>query len=241
MNQLLRTDMRAHQRKWAWDTYNSLVNGQKVSPDLETFACLWHISKKTADPILNVDRNRLGFPSCRVLFAEMMKHSSSLRTKQEHFPQDLYEEIILTFGLMDDQAGTAVALRALQQRFDVYPAVGTARSIVLQLARVGHKNAAGFRSRRLNLNREMKERVAQVSKVLASFKTRRVEALAQEGVKFEELEGRALFEESLQLLSDLLRYVAQMRLDGGAAVVSGVSELSQRAAEEMGVPDCVPW
>jgi hypothetical protein len=77
-----------------------------------------------------------------------------------------------------------------------------------------------------------------VTKVLQAFKKQRVEALQQQGISFEKLQGDAKLEETLVLLSDLLRYAAQARNHGKEY---SVSEASKQAAQKMGVPDCAPW
>jgi pentatricopeptide repeat protein len=245
MNQLLMVDSQS-QKYWAWDTYTALVQQYGVRPDFNTYGYLWHLAKKAVDPVLNRRAYKSPFLSKdfengaapRFLFAEMAKWRSSL-TKKEKLPRELYDLIILSFSLAHDQPGTAVALRALQRHFNMYPNEHSVRTIVLQLTRVGIKNEVGLPPRRLNLNKspQVKERVAQVTKIMQEFKKQRVEALRQQGIVFEELEGDAKLEESLILLSDLLRFVQLSRLFEGQSV----TELSRAAAEQMGVPDCATW
>lgn len=239
MNQLLLSDLRGHRKQWAWSTYTSLVRRTGVQPDLDTYICLWQLMKRAKDPVLIRESRRDNFTTCRYLFAEMVQRAASL-TGKEPFPRQLYDLIITSFGLSDDQPGTAVALRALQKYFNMYPNEDTVRSIILQLARVGHVNAAGIRPRRLNLNSATKERINQVTKVLQTFKRAREDLLAQQGVMFDELNDQGKLEESILLLSDLLRYVAQSRIIDGTEI-SHASQLSKIAAEEMAVPDCVVW
>ncbi|RFU32040.1 hypothetical protein B7463_g4311, partial [Scytalidium lignicola] len=239
MNQLLLSDLRSHRKQWAWSTYTTLVKRSGVRPDLDTYACLWQLMKKAKDPVLTRESRRDNFTTCRYLFAEMVQRASSLIEK-EQFPRELYDLIITSFGLSDDQPGTAVALRALQRYFNIYPNEDTVRSIILQLARVGHVNAAGVRPRRLNLNSATKERINQVTKVLHTFKRARENILLNQGIVFDELDDQGKLEESILLLSDLLRYVAGSRIVDETEI-SDVSQLSKIAAEEMAVPDCVPW
>jgi len=122
----------------------------------------------------------------------------------------------------------------------MYPNEGTVRSIILQLARVGHVNAVGIRPRRLNLNSATKERINQVTKLLQTFKRAREDLLLQQGIVFDKLDDQGKLEESILLLSDLLRYVAQSRLIDGSDI-NNASQLSKTAAEEMAVPDCASW
>jgi hypothetical protein len=127
----------------------------------------------------------------------------------------------------------------LQQLFNLYPNEQTVRTVVLQLARLRLRNAAGSRPRRLDLNKATKARIAQVTEVLAAFKNQRAEELLQHGIVFEELPEEAKLEESLLLLSHLLQHVYKAKMSGLEAPGSNV--MSKMAAEQMGVPDSDPW
>jgi pentatricopeptide repeat protein len=236
MNQLIMVDTKSHQSQWAWDTYHSLVDVHGVAPDFETFEFLWHLMKKATDPVSKGSHRP--FATCRSLFAEMVKRAPMLN-KGGKMPRDLYDEVILCFSLAEDQVGTAVALRALQQLFNLYPNEQTVRTVVLQLARLRLRNAAGSRPRRLDLNKATKARIAQVTEVLAAFKNQRAEELLQHGIVFEELPEEAKLEESLLLLSHLLQHVYKAKMSGLEAPGSNV--MSKMAAEQMGVPASDPW
>jgi pentatricopeptide repeat protein len=236
MNQLIMVDAKSHQSQWAWDTYLSLVDTHGVVPDFETFVFLWHLMKKATDPVSKGSHRP--FATCRSLFAEMVKRAPDLN-RGDKMPRDLYDEVILCFSLAEDQVGTAVALRALQRLFNLYPTEKTVRTVVLQLARLRLRNAAGSRPRRLDLNKATQARIAQVTEVLAAFKDQRTEELLNHGIKFEELPEEAKLEESLLLLSNLLRYVYQAKMNGLEA--PSASEMSKLTAEQMGVPECDPW
>ncbi|KAG4433551.1 hypothetical protein IFR05_010976 [Cadophora sp. M221] len=239
MNELLLTNRRAHDKKSALETYQTATEEQGVAPDLNTYKVLWALLKKDVDPIRGPNRpgssDRYG--RCRNLFADMISKLSSSST--EAFPEDLYRLIVQTFSLAQDLAGTAVALGALQQRFEAYPDPETARIVVLQLARLGLKNELGVEPARLNTDLSMtRERIATVTSILQQFKDQRVEALLQKGIKFDELEGSALKEEPLILLSELLRFAErQVALEESGST----AEKSKLAAEAMGVPDCSAW
>ncbi|KAI9640811.1 hypothetical protein NHQ30_010651 [Ciborinia camelliae] len=214
--------------------YDFIRDGLK--PDIETFLLLWHNLKQRA-----MQRHiRSNFFDARALFAEMMKWAEQLKTElgADDFPQDIYNLIILSFGLGDDQAGTAVAMRALQRYFGTYPTDDTARSIVLQITSIGVISSP--KVRRLNLNKGTKERAQQVMRIIEMLRSQRIEALAKIGIVYDDLQGQAKSEETLTLLSDFLRIVALQRSgteDGRADIVG----LCTTAAKEMGVPDCVPW
>jgi hypothetical protein len=238
MNQLLLTDLRGKKRTWLWDTYSWMINSG-VHPDLQTYSILWTMMKKSHDPIVSGgDKMYRGFTTCRRLFAEMIKYIPVI-SGAEPFPRELYESIILSFSLTEDQAGTAVALRALQRYYRIYPSEETARTIVLQLARLGLADEAGLKPKRLNLSSPViRERIAQVTKILGTFKTQRAEALLQQGIVFDQLQGEMRLEETVLLLSDLLRYAAQARLAGEERHNYNAALSSRAAAEQMNAPEC---
>ncbi|KAL3423542.1 pentatricopeptide repeat domain-containing protein [Phlyctema vagabunda] len=232
MNQMLSVDTFSHKSNWAWDKYFSFVRERGVRPDYDTYKCLWFLMKKNADPLVTRVNNKT---SCRSLFAEMLNYSALL-TESGEMPRDLYDTILLSFGLVDDQIGTAIALHALKHHFGTYPTPATARTVVLQLSRAGRKNAVGLRPRRLKLDSVTKGRIDQVSQVLAEFRDQRVEALARQGIVFEEIQGDAKLNESLMLLCDVLGYAAAERNPD-----EDIMQLTLAAAEEMGVPEFSPW
>ncbi|CAD6448187.1 4e3dd09c-06ab-4fb2-8753-2f036fae7b6d [Sclerotinia trifoliorum] len=233
MNTVLKTDAR-----FSVDTkqiyYTFVTDG--VKPDITTFLHLWHNLKQR-----NMQRHkRHNFFVPRELFAEMMTWANKLKAElgKDGLPRELYNLIIMNFGLVDDQAGTAVALRALQRYFGIYPTDDTARSIILQVTSVGA--ITGPLVRRLNINKGTKERVRQVTQVLGLLQSQRAEALAKLGINYDDLQGQAKSEEALNLLSDLLRIVT-LQVNSGQDGRTDVVKSSKRAAKVMGVPDCVPW
>jgi pentatricopeptide repeat protein len=243
MNELLLCDTRAGITSWAWDTYYSLTKGTDVRPDFDTYKILWNLMKRAMDPIrgLDPDRRPVNFTTCRKLFADMVERGPLL-TSKETLPREIYDLIILSFSLRMDQAGTAVALRALQRHFGLYPDEETARTVVMQLARFGLVDEFGRKLKRINRHSAVtKERIANVTRILEMFKNQRIEILAQQGIVFDQLRGDARSEESLLLLSDLLRYVARARIAAEERPNYNAAMASKRAAEQMGVPDCVPW
>ncbi|KAF7949862.1 uncharacterized protein EAE97_003371 [Botrytis byssoidea] len=207
-----------------------------VKPNIETFSQLWHSLKQR-----NMQRHRRHtFFTPAELFAEMMRwrHELKAELRKDDLPKDLYNSIILNFGLVDDQPGTAVALRAMQKYFGTYPTDDTARNIVLQITAIGATTGPALR--RLNINKGTKERVRQVTKVLAMLQSQRIEALAELGIVYDDLREQAKSEEALTILSDLLRIVA-LQVNGGQEGRMDIVKSSQTAAKMMGVPDCVPW
>jgi tetratricopeptide (TPR) repeat protein len=242
MNELLNMDSRNHKRDWAWSTYLSLTKAGGVRPNYQTFTVLYGLVCQSLDPIqVASPRQRPKFTTPQQLFAEMMKHKAFLE-KDGKAPQELYDAIILAFSLAEDQAGTAVALKALQQHFGTFPSEQTARTIILQLTRLGQTNKAGYKSRRLNLSsRITKERYAHVTKILQRFKQERTEALLEQGIVYEELSEEEKLEEASIGLSDLLRHAFQSKIAPEKRKIYTALEVSKRAAEVMGVPECIPW
>ncbi len=242
MNELLLANTRAHDKKSAFETYQTATEEQDVPPDFDTYKILWGLLKKEVDPIVSFNKPERSdrFRKCRGLFADMIRKLPSLTNRE--FPRDLYQLIVQSFSLAQDLAGTAVAMRALQRRFNIYPEPETARVVVLQLARLGLVNEAGLEPRRLDMNSSItRERVANVTKILQRFKDQRVEALRQQGIKFDQLKGNAKLEEPLMLLTDLLRFADQQACYLGDDNTLTAAERSQRASETMGVPDCIAW
>jgi hypothetical protein len=236
MNQMILANVREHQGAWAWDTYFTLVNKQGVRPDFDTFTILWDLMRKASSQVAKFSQGG-SFTSCRELFFEMMKRSEILREK-EGMPQEVYDMTILGFSLAQDIPGTAVALHALQQHFHMYPTESTVRTIVLQLARLGNRDSEGRIQKHLTLSKKSTQiRIHEVTKVLATFKKRRMDALMEQGIVYQELEDGAKSEQSLIILTDLLHFVNQVHSGNDESA----SRNSREAAAMMGVQDCDPW
>ncbi|RDL36669.1 uncharacterized protein BP5553_06021 [Venustampulla echinocandica] len=242
MNELLSMDSKSHRRDWVWKTYRSMTEYGGIHPDFETFTVLWHNLVQASQGVVRKRQERVeGFPTARQLFAEMMEHRTVLN-RGEPVPQELYDSIVLGFSLVEDQAGTAVALKALLQYFNTAPNEGTARTIILQLARLGQTNEAGYKTRRLNLrNNATKERISNVTKIFHKFKQDRDEELLRRGVVFQNLSDQEKREEALLVLSDLLRFAFQTKAESEDRKIYTALEVSKRASLEMGVPECTPW
>ncbi|KAE9381722.1 hypothetical protein N431DRAFT_491042 [Stipitochalara longipes BDJ] len=238
MNQLLLCNSRAHKTGRAWDTYYTLSTESGVQPDVDTYKILWDLMKKATSPLIGRPSARpVSFTTCRRLFADMME-----RGGKEDLTQETYDSIILSFSHALDQPGIAVALWALQRRFGMYPTMETIRIIMLQLTRLGLTNDVGSKPRRLNLRSSLtQERLAHVTGILETFRDQRIEVLLQQGIVFDELEGDAKAEEMLLLVSDVLRYVAHARIAAEERHNYNAAIASEIAAEQMGVPEYVPW
>lgn len=238
MNQLLLLDLKMKQKTWAWDTYSSMTTNHGLKPNIQTFTVLWNMEKRTVD-LINGPRQKIhlhNFPRPRELFAEIAKHKSAI-LKEGKLTRELYDLIVLTFSLASDQIGTAVALKVFHKHFDALPSEETARTILLQLTRMGLTNEAGIKPRRLDLGKAAtQQRLGAVAQVTAMFRERRIEALKEKGIVFEKLSPEAQREESTHMLSDLLRYAASQTMSNTPVV-----ERAQSVAEQMGFPDCNPF
>jgi hypothetical protein len=244
MNELLSMDTKTDRKAWAWNTYVNLT-GHGVHPDFDTFTILWHHLCQSLTGIVrkgNADCNRIkGFVMPRALFAEMINQKQSLE-KAGTLPRELYDFVIKGFSLAEDSAGTAVALRALQQQFKAPIGETTARVILLGLARLGQTNRSGHKSRRLNLkDRQSKQRLDHVTHIFHKFKQERDEALKQRGIEFGDLSDEAKLEEAIIVLSDLLRHAFRTKIEPEGRERFTTTEVCRRAAAEMGVPECIPW
>jgi hypothetical protein len=136
----------------------------------------------------------------------------------------------------------------MQRLYRLYPNEATVRSIVLQIAKAGTKNVAGYRPRRLNLNKDTQRRINDVGNVLKILKDRRTKQLQDQGVDLEKMSVEDKSEESLKLLCQLLRYTVEARMASEEASelrmeagVGGVDYLARSAAREMGVSENLPW
>jgi len=241
LNELLLTDTRNHNIKWAWETYDSLTSTKQVRPDFETFIILWNLEKKAVDPIWTKEGHVRKFLTCRQLFANMMIHlpAKALRLK---IPTELYDMIILSFSLAQDQVGTAIALRALRRHFNAMPSPDTIRTIVMQLARLGFRKEDGTLPPRLDVkSAPTQERINNVVRILEKLKAGRIEALRERGIQFEHMNEIAKIEETELLLADLLRFAASARYRAERGSTYDPVIHCQETAASMGVPDCMPW
>ncbi|TQS37047.1 hypothetical protein Golomagni_02492 [Golovinomyces magnicellulatus] len=242
MNQIILTDTRNHKSSLAFDTYRS-ITARGVKPDYETFILLWNLMKRSVDPSVGRKGNWQSpiIGTCRNLFAEMMKWKASL-TKRHEFPRELYDLIILSFSLKQDQAATAVALRALQQEFGMYPDENCIRCIILQLARHGLRNKVGMKPRRLNISTSVtKDRIGNVMEFFEKIKSGRAEHLLQSGIDPDQLSVDARKEESIVISVEVLRHVTIARIFGEKRNDFHCSIAARQAAEQMGVPNCQIW
>lgn len=242
MNQIILTDTRNHKTSLAFETYRCLV-ARGVRPDYETFILLWNLMKRCVDPSVGrkSDWQTQNIGTCRQLFAEMIRWKADLTARHE-FPRELYDLIILSFSLKQDNVGTSVALRALQQEFNIFPDENCIRSVIFQLARFGLRNKVGMKPRRLNLSLPLtRNRISGVMEFFERTKSRRAKFLLEKGVDPESLSVEARKEESIFITNEVLRQITIARLFGEKRAQVTCHTVAQQAAKQMGVPNCIVW
>lgn len=236
MNQVMMSKVIKYQGSWAWDSYSTMVNQQMVTPDFYTFTYLWDIMRKAVDPVTKHPYSN-GFVTCRRLFSEMVRQREVL-CQNESMPQEVYDMTILAFSVAQDFPGLAVALCALKRYFNMLPTDKTARAIALALTKFGYRDKDGVIPKRLSLrHRATKDRIIQVTKILEQFKQEHSDALLEQGIVFANLGQEEKAEQSLIILTKMLRFVHQSHC--GADI--SASEHSKAAAASMLVVDCDPW
>uniref|UniRef100_A0A093VGI6 Pentatricopeptide repeat-containing protein n=1 Tax=Talaromyces marneffei PM1 TaxID=1077442 RepID=A0A093VGI6_TALMA len=251
MNHLLYAELRKQRINSLWEKFQLLA--REVAPDLETFACLWDCGK------LQYDRFRTAyatkFPEVRQLFAIMMRWYSTLDARKqtitrEEFSRELYDQIILCFCLSKDLCGTLVALYVMRDLFKIYPDEGTARMLILQIARIaGNINIddkvgppdTSRRSRvrarrRLSTTPQSKENIEQVKNILATLQTKKASILQAQGIDVEHLGEQDRKQYQLEILSELLVMVIERTV----VVPAGSDQVKTQIVatiQEMGVPN----
>lgn len=241
LNDLILVGANRNRKQWTWNVYNQLVREDGAAPDHDTFTVLWQMMKDHVK-----GKPKPGFPSPRILFAEMVRWPQA--RKQGTLSQEAYELVLDCFLMADDQIGTAIALRAMQHLFDLYPNEKTVTNMILQLAQTGHRKLLSQLPRRQERAKDIKGRMSLVTEAANGLKEQRVKALMERGIELENMDATTRSEEGILLLSNLLIVAARSRvvhpLDGGIpdwqSKTISVQELAKLAAEEMGVPQCTP-
>ncbi|KAI9862666.1 MAG: hypothetical protein M1830_006162, partial [Pleopsidium flavum] len=234
MNHLLYSELRKQDHVTAWTSFMHIR--KSAGADLESFACLWDCEKQ------RVDTSRvhsLGFfPNPRRLFEAMMSWHSKASSRErsmarEDFTKELYDQIIRCFSLSKDFEGTLVAMHVMRQSFGMYPDQDTARMIALHTSRLQSSELGVRRARRSRMagSPNSKAAVAKVTKILELLTERRLKALADRGMKFEDLDREQQADEQLYLMSELLRVV----MGRIASDASTVGKDIEKAAWDMGV------
>lgn len=231
MNHLLYIELRRGEHGKSWELYKSM--SRTVTPDLETFACLWDCEKAHLDRLSVYKSDR--FPGPRPIFQDTVSWYMALNRKAQsdakyEFSRELYNQIIRCMCLAKDLEGTVVALYALRDYFDLYPDHDTARLVILEVASLGVQVPKAPRRRRSRLtdNTQAKANIARITQVFQLISEERAAILQGRGLKLDVAMSR---EEQLYLLAEFLRVVLRRT----ASMELGVERLLEKAAWEMGV------
>ena len=233
INHLLYVDLRKGQHRSAWERYGRSF--RRMKPDLETFACLWDCEKAHLDSLMIHPRDE--FPGPRRIMSDMMNWYSSLWLKrqqmvQEEFSQELHNQIIRCFSRAADLEGIIVALYAMRESFGLYPDEEAARTINIQVGRmgIGEEKKKPGRRRRGNPQREPNaDRIARAFSILTE---QRENYLAEAGLNdLQQCDANIQREEFLFILAEFLRAVLRRTSVDADAVDASI----ERAAWEMGV------
>lgn len=232
MNHLLYAELRRGEHRAAWRLYQQM--SRKVTPDLETFACLWDCEKSHLDrfTMYNAD----AFPGPRRIMCDMIswysKSDKGARTNAQHdFSKDLYDQIIRCFCLAKDVEGTIVGLYALRESFQSYPDSETSRMTTLQAASMGVGERKKSRRSRLSGNVQSKANISKMMQVLGLIAQQRAAYLEQKGIQIGADDEIRQKEEHLYILAQFLRAILQRQGNDELAVGKKIDE----AAWEMGV------
>ena len=232
INHLLYVDLRKGQHGSAWKRYERMF--RRIQPDLETFACLWDCEKAHLNKLDSHAKN--WFPGPREIMSDMMNWYSSQWFKKrqlvrEEFSQELYNQIIRCFGRAADLEGTIVALYAMKESFGFYPDEQAARTVSIEVGRmgIGEEKKPG-RRRRGNPQRERNaERIARAFTILTE---QREQYLTEAGLNvWRQCDANIQREEFLFILAEFLRAVLRRTSVDADAVEANI----EKAAWEMGV------
>jgi hypothetical protein len=207
-NHWLYAALRVHDLESVGTQYSIMKT--RVTPDLQTFACLWDTAKVQWDASKSAHSSQI--PTARKLFREMKDWMTQLpkapliRARQE-FSRDLYYQIIRVFCVSNDLPGTLCALHGLQQLFGQYPDEVTSRLIVLQIARFPppdpHSAPSGPRLVRRWVWK-LQTAISSVNDILQIVSDQRAVAVMDAGLDPQDLDETAAKQFQLDVLSDLL-------------------------------------
>lgn len=234
INHLMYAELRRGHHERAWKIY--IKRPGPVSPDLETFACLWDCEKRHLDRLAVYPQD--SFPNPRLILRDMFAWYSSLgpalrKETCEEATRELYDQILRCLCLSRDLEGTIVAMYALKELFGFYPDQDTARLITLQVARVGTGgDRSGKRRRRtLSAHGQSKDAVAKMKQVLDLVTEQRADKIREQGIDPMEWDDEKKGQELIIVLASFLQTV--MREKDGTL---GIAKKIKRAFLESGAP-----
>lgn len=233
MNHLLFAELRNRGYRHTWSRFE--VMSRSVTPDVETWDCLWECMKNHADTTRNTDLT--GFPTARQLFARMMDWYAGLQGQQRRdamgdFDVDTLNDVIRGFVLSSDLEGSFVAMQALNQRFHIQPTEQTVRMLIMQIARLDTPKAtSSWFNRKITKSEQNEQRMARTTEVLNLLRQRRLREIYEQGYDFKDMSIEQQAKENHRVLLALLFNV--IRQTEGPMKVHTLA--INKAAKEMGV------
>lgn len=234
MNHVMYSELRQGRHNIAWDVY--LHRPKHVSPDLESFACLWDCEKRHLDRLAVYPQD--SFPGPRRILREMLGWYTGLGATNRNnvlaeATRQLYDQILRCLCLHKDLEGTIVALYALKELFSFYPDQSTARIIMLQVARVaiGGEKSGRRRRKTLSAHGQSNDAVTKMTQVLEMVSEQRVEKLLHKGADPKEFDDEKRGQELAVVLATFLQIVMRETNE-----ISTIADKIQQAALDSGAP-----
>ena len=236
MNHLLYFQLRRGDHEGVWNFYRKMTGYMR--PDLQTFACLWDTQKAHLAKVAFRERAAYKFSSPRQLYYVMQgflasQTSHEQKNTKESMTQELYTQISSCFCIARDLEGVLVCLHAMKYSFGLYPDQDTARAISIQVSRIAEPSAHAKHHRARRRVRLAKPNVNldRAARVLELLAKEREEQLLARGINVEEMDEAFKAEESLHILTAMLRTVIQQLLPDG----KDIQEQLEQVAWDMGV------
>lgn len=211
MNHLLFGERRNSSYRDVWSRYQ--VMSRNVRPDIETWSCLWECMKQHVDPASN--RDPRGFPRSRHLFRMMRDWRYSLKGQERRDMMvepkiGLYNDVIRSFCLSRDVAGSFAAVHELHEMFGVTPDQKTMRMLVMQIAKLGlYAPRTHYQARRLTASKQNQENIDQTTQVLDMIVSYRAQSYEENGFGMdlfsEQQRGLEAHRVALQLLYTVIK------------------------------------
>ena len=211
-----------------------LYFARDVSPEMETFNCLWTGQLRHLDRYIKTEGHS-EYPTPRRLFHTMLawQHDLTGRSRAdslEAFNREIYAKIVQSFCSAKDLYGSLVAIHAVAARFDIYPDYDIARIITTGLSNLSVGRAPTILGRRGRRPLAVdKPRTMELARLLKAIADRRKDERRDAGIA---QSAKISTRENLNILSELIRF--GLIRDGEDA--DEVERAIEKASMEMGVP-----
>ncbi|MDI1488381.1 MAG: hypothetical protein OHK93_007656 [Ramalina farinacea] len=237
INHLLCTDLRRGEHTALWKRYLSMPDS-KVTPDMDTFTCLWDCQRAHL-ACIKTNKASCQIPGPRNMMCQMLNWLHTLgefprKAAVNEFSKELYETILACMARAHDLPGTIVTLYGLRDVFGLHPDGNTMQSICkliadLEVPWTGSGTISTPRRRAITRTRGH----AWAKKTLQHMQFKRARNLAVAGYDdYEELNEHIQQEERLFLLAEFLRTMMGRLAKGkGLRAITDI----ETAAIEMGI------